>query len=148
MAEFIFLSLANANGMADMFQVESMAVSAEELGNPIYPPARQSLKKHGVWFDPDHTARQVTGLDCLRFDMIVCMDRSNLLWLDRIIERSSLSPAQKQECRSKVCLMMSFCGKQRDVADPWYTDDYETAFLDIFEGCRALLKRESISDVQ
>lgn len=139
MAEFIFLALAKANGVADDVHVESMAVSTEEIGNRIYPPARQCLRQHGVWFDPDRTARQVTGLDCLRFDMIICMDRNNISWLDRIIERSTLSPEQKQECRSKVRLMMSFCGKQRDVADPWYTDDFETTFQDVLSACQALI---------
>lgn len=139
MAEFIFLALARAKGLADKVHVESMAVSTEEIGNRIYPPARQCLRQHGVWFDPDRTARQVTGQDCLRFDMIICMDRSNMRWLDSIIDRSGLTQKQKDECRSKVRLMMSFCGKQRDVADPWYTDDFETTFQDVLCACEALI---------
>ncbi|MCQ2126565.1 MAG: low molecular weight phosphotyrosine protein phosphatase [Bacteroidaceae bacterium] len=139
MAEFIFLALARAKGISDMVHVESMAVSTEEIGNRIYPPARQCLRQHGVWFDPDRTARQVQADDCLRFDLIVCMDRSNLRWLDMILDRSRLTASQKDDVHKRTRLMMSFCGKNRDVADPWYTDDFETTFQDVLSASEALI---------
>ena len=130
MAEFILKALAKARGVGDRFYIESAAVSAEETGNPIYPPAKRCLSQHGVWFDPDKRARQVTRADYDRFDRIVCMDASNLRLIRRIIPED---PA------GKIHLMMSYAGSGRDVADPWYTGDFETTFQDLLVGCEAML---------
>ena len=131
MAEFILKALVKARGLDGEYYIESAAVSTEETGNPIYPPARRCLREHGVWFDPGKRARQVTRADYGRFDRIICMDGSNLRWLRRIIP---------DDPDGKVHLMMSYCGLSRDVADPWYTGDFETAFQDILQGCEAFLK--------
>ena len=131
MAEFILKALVKAQGLDGEYYIESAAVSTEETGNPIYPPARRCLREHGVWFDPGKRARQVTRADYGRFDRIICMDGSNLRWLRRIIP---------EDPDGKVHLMMSYCGLSRDVADPWYTGDFETAFQDILQGCEAFLK--------
>ena len=131
MAEFILKALVKARGLEGEYYIESAAVSTEETGNPIYPPARRCLREHGVWFDPGKRARQVTRADYGRFDRIICMDGSNLRWLRRIIP---------EDPDGKVHLMMSYCGLSRDVADPWYTGDFETAFQDILQGCEAFLK--------
>ena len=112
MAEFIFKSLIRARGIEDRYYVESAAVSIEEIGNSIYPPAKRCLNAHGIPFDKGKTARQITRADYSRFDLIVCMDRMNLRWLKYIIPDD---PDQK------VHLMMSYAGIDRDVADPWYT---------------------------
>ena len=130
MAEFIFKALANAYGMAEHFYVESAAVSTEEIGCGIYPPARRCLTQHGVPFDNAKTARQVTRQDYAKFDRIICMDSSNLRQIRRIIP---------DDPEGKIHLMMSYAGSGRDVADPWYTGDFETTFQDILNACQAML---------
>ena len=132
MAEFIFKALANAYGMAEHFYVESAAVSTEEIGCGIYPPARRCLTQHGVPFDNAKTARQVTRQDYAKFDRIICMDSSNLRRIRRIIP---------DDPEGKIHLMMSYTGSGRDVADPWYTGDFETTFQDILTACQAMLSQ-------
>lgn len=130
MAEFILKALVKVRGLEADYLIESAATSTEEIGNPIYPPAKRCLTQHGVPFDSGKTARQVRPDDYDRFDRIICMDRSNLRWLQRII------PDDPQH---KIHLMMSYTGSGRDVADPWYTGDFETTFQDILEGCESML---------
>jgi protein-tyrosine phosphatase len=130
MAEFILKALVRSCGLQDQFHIESAAVSSEEIGNPIYPPARRCLSQHGVQFDPEKRARKVTPQDYGRFDRIICMDSSNIRLLRRIIP---------DDPQGKVHLMMSYTGMGRDVADPWYTGDFETTFQDILEACEAML---------
>lgn len=130
MAEFILKALVKAKGLEDEYYIESAATSTEEIGNPIYPPAKRCMTCHGVVFDAGKRARQVTPEDYNRFDRIICMDDMNIRWLQRII------PSDPQK---KIHLLMSYTGTGRNVADPWYTDDFETAFQDILEGCEAML---------
>jgi len=130
MAEFILKALVKARGLSDDYYIESAAVSTEEIGNGIYPPAKRCLSQHGVWFDPGKTARQVTRADYDRFDRIIVMDASNLHWIKRIIPED---PA------GKIHMMMSYTGVGRDVADPWYTGDFEETFQDLLEACEAML---------
>ena len=130
MAEFILKALVKARGLEGQYFIESAAVSEEEIGNPIYLPAKRCLSQHGVPFDKDKRARQVTRADYARFDRLICMDASNLRWLRWIIP---------DDPEGKVHLMMSYAGKGRDVADPWYTGDFETTFQDILEACEAML---------
>lgn len=130
MAEFIFKALVRSRGLEEVFYVESAAVSDEEYGNPIYPPARRCLRQHGVAFDGSKTARTVTRGDYARFDRIICMDTGNLRWLRRIIP---------DDPDGKIHLLMSYTGSGRDVADPWYTGDFEKTFQDILSGCEAML---------
>ena len=132
MAEFIFKALANAYGMAEHFYVESAAVSTEEIGCGIYPPARRCLTQHGVPFDNAKTARQVTRQDYAKFDRIICMDSSNLRRIRCIIP---------DDPEGKIHLMMSYTGSGRDVADPWYTGDFETTFHDILNAFQAMLSQ-------
>jgi len=131
MAEFILKALVKAYGIQDEFFIASAAVSTEEIGNPIYPPAKRCLTQHGVAFDKSKTARQVTPADYKNFDRIICMDSSNLRWIKRIIP---------EDPEKKIHLMMSYTGYGRDVADPWYTGDFETTFQDILTACTAMLK--------
>ena len=130
MAEFIMKALVKARGLEGLYHIDSAAVSTEEIGNPIYPPAKRCLAQHGVPFDNGKRARQVCRADYDRFDRIICMDSSNLRWLRRII------PSDPE---GKIHLLMSYTGRSRDVADPWYTGDFEEAFQDILEGCEAML---------
>lgn len=131
MAEFILKDLVKKARREDFF-IESAAVSREEIGNPIYPPAKRCLSEHGVPFDSGKTARQVVAADYEGFDLIVCMDEWNVRLLKRIIPSDPLG---------KVRLMMSFAGINRDVADPWYTGDFEKTYQDLMVGCRALLEK-------
>ena len=131
MAEFIFKDKIRSRGLNEQFYVESAAVSTEEIGNSIYPPAKRCLNAHGIQFDTSKTARQITRADYDRFDLIICMDRMNLRWLKYIIPND---PA------GKVRLMMSYAGQDRDVADPWYTGDFETTYRDLDLATEALLK--------
>ena len=131
MAEFILKAMVKAKGLENRYDIESAAVSAEEIGNPIYPPAKRCLSQHGVWFDPEKRARQVNRADYDRFDRIICMDASNLRLIKRII------PADPE---GKIHLMMSYTGVGRDVADPWDTGDFETTFQDLLKGCEAMIQ--------
>lgn len=130
MAEFILKALVRARGLDGQYHIESAAVSTEEIGNPIYPPAKRCLRQHGVPFDEEKLARQVRPEDYGRFDRIICMDSSNLRLIRRII------PGDPQ---GKIHLLMSYTGTGRDVADPWYTGDFEQTFQDLLEGCEAML---------
>ena len=130
MGEFILKALVKARGLSDDYYIESAAVSTEEIGNGIYPPAKRCLSQHGVWFDPGKTARQVTRADYDRFDRIIVMDASNLRWIRRIIP---------EDPEGKIHMMMSYTGVGRDVADPWYTGDFEETFQDLLEACEAML---------
>lgn len=131
MAEFVFKALVKLYGLESLFYVESAAVSTEEIGNPIYPPAKRCLTQHGIPFDSDKRARQVTREDYEKFDLLICMDESNVRRLKRIVGDDS---------DGKIHLMMSYTGDFRDVADPWYTGDFETTFQDVLEASEAFLK--------
>lgn len=133
MAEFIFKDLIRRKGIENEFYIESAAVSTEEIGNSIYPPAKRCLNAHGIPFDKSKTARQITRADYDRFDLIICMDRMNLRWLRYII------PDDPQD---KVHLMMSYAGIDRDVADPWYTGDFEASYRDITTACESFLNAQ------
>ena len=135
MAEFILKALVRAHGVEDRYRIASAAVSSEETGNPIYPPARRCLSQHGIPFDTSKTARKVVPADYDRYDRIICMDASNLRLLRHII------PTDPQ---GKVHLMMTYAGIGRDVADPWYTGDFEQTFQDLLESCQALLRSDGI----
>jgi protein-tyrosine phosphatase len=131
MAEFVFKALVKVYGLEDMFHIESAAVSTEEIGNPIYPPAKRCLTQHGIPFDNGKRARQVTREDYDKFDLLICMDESNVRRLKRIVG---------DDPDGKIHLMMGYTGDFRDVADPWYTGDFETTFQDVLEASEAFLK--------
>jgi len=117
-------------GKADEFEIDSAAVSTEEIGNDMYPPAKRKLTEKGVPFTR-RAARQITREDYRYYDRIICMDRSNLRLLRYLIGEDDLG---------KVSLMMEWAGISRDVADPWYTGDFEATYRDLQQGCQALLK--------
>ena len=104
-------------------QVDSVAVSREEIGNPIYPPAQRELTKHGVFFDR-HFARQITQQDVDSSDLIYYMDGRNSSYLDRLFPG----------CKKFQPLL------SHDVADPWYTGDFTATWNDLQEGCKKILK--------
>ena len=131
MAEFIFKAMVKERGVDGEFYIESAAVSDEEYGNPIYPPARRCLNGHGIPFDKSKTARKMTAADYDYFDLIIVMDCSNLRWMKWIIG---------DDVQGKVHTMMSYAHEDRDVADPWYTGDFEKTYRDVVAGCEGLLE--------
>ena len=142
MAEFIMKHLVSQAGRSDEFEIASAAVSTEEIGNDIYPPAKRMLTSQNIPFT-HHSARQMTRADYAYYDHIICMDQSNLRWLNYII------PSDPDH---KVSLLMPwhFTTHQfpitnfeniPDVSDPWYTGDFSKAYSDILEGCQALLNQ-------
>ena len=128
MAEFVMKKIVKDNNMENMFYIESSATSTEEIGNPVYPPARKILAEHGITCNGKF-ARQMTFADYQNFDCIIAMDYNNLRNIDRIIG---------SDTDNKVHLLMYYTGRERSVSDPWYTRDFQTAYNDISEGCNAL----------
>lgn len=131
MSEFVMKALVKERGLQDEFYIESAATSTEELGNPVYPPARQKLAEHGISTVGKY-ARQVESSDFEHFDYIVGMDRYNILNLKRVAPRSM---------EYKISLLLEHAGLHRDVADPWYTGDFEATWQDVNLGCSALLDK-------
>ena len=131
MAEFVMKKLVKEAGRANEFDIDSMAVSGEEWGNPIYPPAKAKMREHGIPFG-EHHAHKITPEEFAAADLIIIMDESNRRLLRRIVGEAADSP--------KVQMLMAYAGQHRDVADPWYTGDFETTYRDIIAGCTALLK--------
>lgn len=130
MAEFIMKKLVTDEGFEEDFYIESAAVSNEETGNDMYPPAKRKLTEKGVPF-AKRRARTVTREDAVGFDFIVAMDSYNLRNLERIIGRSN-----------KVSKLLDHTSRKgEDISDPWYSGDFETAYNDIYEGCRGLLDK-------
>ena len=126
MAEYVLKHLAERAGVADRFYIDSAAVSPEELGSAVYGPARRTLARHGV-FCGDHRARVITRQDCEKFDLIYYMDRSNARYLARMFPG-----------KTKFFPLLS-----RDVADPWYSGDFEATWEDILEGCVRILREQT-----
>ena len=129
MAEFVMKDLVRKAELAEEFSIASAATSTEEIGNPIYPPARRKLAEHGIGC-AGKTARQLRREDYDRFDLLIGMDGANLRNMRRICGGDP---------DGKLQLLLHYTGQTHDVADPWYTDDFDAAWRDIESGCRALL---------
>ena len=124
MGEYILKDLAARRGRSEEFEIDSAAVSREEIGNSVYPPARRELEKRGVPCG-GHRARQVTMEDYRYFDRIYYMDESNARYLARMLPRNP----------DKIRPLLD-----RDVADPWYTGDFAQTYEDLVEGCQKILE--------
>jgi protein-tyrosine phosphatase len=131
MAEFVMKDLVKKAGLEKDFYIESAATSDEELGNSVYPPARRKLKEHGLDCD-GKSARQITASDYDRFDYIVAMDKMNIRNISYII---------KSDPEHKISLLMDYTSTKRDVADPWFTGDFDVTWDDVSRGCSGLLKK-------
>ena len=123
MGEYVLKDMVKQAGLAHKFQIASAAVSREELGNPVYPPARRELQKHGISCD-GHAAHQITQREYEQYDRIYYMDRSNFRYLQRLLKDTD-----------KCFPLLS-----RDVADPWYTGDFTQTWNDIVEGCTKIME--------
>ena len=131
MAEFIMKKLVKDAGLENKFFISSSATSTEEIGNSVYYKAKSKLSEHGI-SPGTKTAVRLTKQDYDEYDYIIGMDSFNIRNILRIIENDS---------GHKVYKLLSFAGKDTDVADPWYTDDFDTAYDNILTGCTALLKK-------
>ena len=135
MAEFVMKDLVDKAGLSDRFLIESAATSSEEIwrgvGNPVYPPARKMLLRHGI--DPkDKRARQTTRADYDKYDYLIGMDRENLWSMKRIYGGDPVK---------KLSLLLDYAGREgEEVADPWYTRNFEAAWRDVEAGCMGLLQ--------
>ena len=130
MAEFVMKDLAKKAGLASQFHIESVATSREEIGNPVYPPARRKLAEHGISCD-GHAARQLTKQDYDKYDLLIGMDSANLRNMHRICGG---------DFAGKLRLLMDYTDLPHDVADPWYTEDFESTWRDVLAGCQGLMK--------
>jgi len=130
MAEFVMKDLVKKVGLETQFLIDSAATSTEEIGNPVYPPARRKLAEHGIGC-AGKTARQLKSDDYGKYDLLIGMDRANLRNMQRICGGDS---------DGKIHLLMDYTDRPGDVADPWYTDDFETTWRDVLAGCQGLLE--------
>ena len=129
MAEFVMKDLVAKAGLTDAYYIESAATSTEEIGNEVYPPARRKLAEHGISCK-GKTARQMTRRDYDRFDLIIGMDSWNLRNMNRICGGDP---------EGKIHLLLDFTDRPGDVADPWYTGNFEATWQDVLLGCQRLL---------
>ena len=130
MAEFVMKDLVKKAGLEDNFTIESAATSTEEIGNCVYPPARRKLAEHGISCQ-GKTARQMTRDDYARFDLLVGMDSWNIRNMHNICGANP---------DNKIVMLMDFTQRPGDVADPWYTGNFEATWRDVLEGCKGLLE--------
>lgn len=131
MAEFVMKDLVRQAGLESQFRIESAATSTEEIGNPVYPPVRRKLAEHGISCEGKR-ARQLINGDYDQYDLLIGMDRANLRNMHRICGG---------DFAGRLHLLMDYTDHPGDVADPWYTDDFETTWRDVLEGCQGLLER-------
>lgn len=130
MAEFIMKKLVADAGLSGDFLIASSATSTEELGNPVYPPARAELAKHGIGC-AGKTAVQLKKSDYGKYNYFIGMDTANIRNMNRIFG---------SDPDGKIYKLLTFAGRSDDVSDPWYSRDFGKAYADIEEGCRGLLR--------
>lgn len=131
MAEYVMKDLVKRAGVADQFQIDSAATSREELGNPVYPPARRKLAEHGISCG-GHAARQLRPGDYGAYDLLIGMDSANIRNMRRICGG---------DAAGKIHLLLDYADRPgQEVADPWYTGDFEATWQDVLAGCRGILR--------
>ena len=134
MAEFIFKDMVSKKGIAEAYEISSKATSSEEIyhgvGNPVYPPAREELAKHGISC-AGKRAEQMKPDDYDKYDYIIGMDSMNMRNMERITG---------QKAGGKMRMLLEFAGENRDVRDPWYTGRFDETYKDVFAGCEAFLQ--------
>ncbi len=130
MAKYMMRKFAADEGLQDKIYIDSAATSTEEIGEPVYPPARRKLSEHGISCS-GHSARQITADDYDKFDLIILMDYNNMRNIKHII---------REDPDNKISMMMDYTDRPGEVADPWYTGDFDATWKDLDEGCHGLLK--------
>ena len=136
MAEFILKDMVQKRGIADQFHIASAATSNEELGNPVYPPARKKLAENGIGCD-GKTARQLKKEDYEEYDLLIGMDNANFRNMNRICGGDP---------DGKIHMLLDFTDSPGEVADPWYTGNFDITWRDVKEGCSGLL--DHLKDAQ
>ena len=130
MAEYVMKDLVKKSGLEEEFQIASAATGREEIGNPIYPPARRKLAEHGIPCE-SHAARQLRNHDYEEYDLLIGMDRANLRSMYRICGG---------DFNDKMHLLMEYAVRpEQEVADPWYTDDFDATWRDVLASCQGPL---------
>ena len=130
MAEYVMKDLVKKAGLESQFRIASAAASREEIGNPVYPPAQRKLAEHGIGCSC-HAARQLVNSDYEKYDLLIGMDQANLRDMYRICGG---------DFNDKMPLLMEYAGRlEQEVADPWYTDDFDATWRDVLAGCQGLL---------
>lgn len=134
MAEFIFKNMVEKRGIADQFEIASAATSTEEIwngiGNPVYPPAKAELKKHGIYCEGKR-AKQLRSEDYEYYNYLIGMDTMNIRNMMKIVESDS---------EGKIHMLLKFAGREEGIKDPWYSGNFEDTYRDVFEGCNAFLQ--------
>lgn len=142
MAEFVMKNLVRQRGLSDQFYIASAATSTEEIwngvGNPVYPPAREELARHGISCEGKR-AVQLTRADYDKYDYLIGMDRANIRNMHRMLGGDP---------EGKIFKLLSFVGSEGDISDPWYTGEFDVTYRDVDRGCRGLLEylQETCSD--
>ena len=131
MAESVFTYMVEKAGLSAQFKIDSAATSTEEIGNPPHYGTVSKLRREGIPLVP-HRARSITADDYEYYDLLIGMDSANIRNMQRI---AGGDPDRK------IFKMLEFCGSSRDVADPWYTDNFDETYRDVTEGCSALLEK-------
>lgn len=130
MCKYYFQDLVEKQGLADLFFIDSAATCSEEIGNPVHPGTRRKLTQAGIRCD-GHSARKMTPDDYEKFDYLIGMDSQNIRSMERICGGDK---------EHKIHKLLEFAGSSRDVADPWYTGDFEATWRDVCDGCGGLLE--------
>ena len=137
MAEYVMKDLVKKSGLEEEFQIASAATSREEIGNPVYPPARRTGGEPGCW-GGGPAPRQLRNRDYEEYDLLIGMDRANLRSMYRICGG---------DFNDKMHLLMEYVGRpEQEVADPWYTDDFDATWRDVLAGCQGLLDQIIIQE--
>ncbi|MFV0636878.1 low molecular weight protein-tyrosine-phosphatase [Mitsuokella sp.] len=136
MAEFVMKDLVRKAGLADQFQIDSAACRRDEIGSDTHWGTKEKLREMNIPFTPRH-ARQITAEDYQAYDKIIGMDQENMRDLRRLTHGDPLH---------KTCLLLDFAGEHREVADPWYTGNFDATYNDVLKGCQALLRTLSPAD--
>lgn len=131
MAMYLMRDMVKKRGIADAFRIDSAATSSEELGNPLYPPARRKLTREGIPCE-GHVVRKLEKADYARYDLLLGAESANIRNMLRICGGDP---------DGKIRRLLDYSSAPRDIADPWFTDDFDAAFDDIREGCEALLDK-------
>ena len=139
-AEFVMKDIVARSSLSGRFHIASAATSTDEIwngiGSPVYPPAKAKLAQHGIGCEGKR-AVQLTRADYGRYDYLIGMDGANIRNMHRMLGGDP---------EGKICKLLSFAGSDRDIADPWYTGNFDTTYEDILEGCQALLNQLIVSD--
>ncbi len=131
MAEFVLRDMVTKRGMGDKFQISSAATSMEEIGNSVHRGTREKLKQQGISTEGKY-AVQLKKQDYEKYDYIIAMDQNNLKNIKKIVG---------EDKQKKVSLLLSFAQENRDIADPWYTGDFDKTYDDIVKGCKGFLEK-------